>query len=345
MDGMTLVTARLPLLQVDWETLLSVNLPTLLFVVIGVPLVLVGYIVGFDVLVRRLPKRSQPSVRPWVWVAPAVFFVGLILVYPMIGTIVRSLFDRHGDTFVGLGNFVRLLTDHGILIVLRNNLLWLLLYPGLVLLFGLLLAVLSDRVKYEKPVKSLIFMPMAISFVAMAIIWQFMYYYRPPDVPQTGTLNAILVNIFHGQPITWIQDSRFNNFALIFIGVWGATGFAMVILSAALKGIPAELLQAARVDGANERTIFRRIILPLMMPTIVVVGTTMVIFALKAFDVVYVMTAGNYNTDILARRMYSELYNAGNYANASALAVVLLLAVVPVLIFNLRQFRAVEARR
>jgi len=179
----------------------------------------------------------------------------------------------------------------------------------------------------------------------MAIIWQFMYYYRPPDVPQTGTLNAILVNIFHGQPITWIQDSRFNNFALIFIGVWGATGFAMVILSAALKGIPAELLEAARVDGANERTIFRRIILPLMMPTIVVVGTTMVIFALKAFDVVYVMTAGNYNTDILARRMYSELYNAGNYANASALAVVLLLAVVPVLIFNLRQFRAVEARR
>src|SRR5438094_3630843 len=119
MDGMTLVTARLPLLQVDWETLLSVNLPTLLFVVIGVPLVLVGYIVGFDVLVRRLPKRSQPSVRPWVWVAPAVFFVGLILVYPMIGTIVRSLFDRHGDGIVGLGNFVRLLTDQRILIVLR----------------------------------------------------------------------------------------------------------------------------------------------------------------------------------------------------------------------------------
>jgi len=119
----------------------------------------------------------------------------------------------------------------------------------------------------------------------------------------------------------------------------------MVILSAALKGIPGELLEAARVDGANELTVFRRIILPLMMPTIVVVGTTMVIFALKAFDVVYVMTAGNYNTDILARRMYAELYKAGNHANASALAVILLLAVVPVLIFNLRQFRAVESRR
>src|SRR6266550_699486 len=335
---MTPLTVTLPMLEVDWQTLVSVNLPTLLLVIVAVPLALVGYIVGADVVVRRLPKRSQPSVRPWVWVAPAIFFVGLILVYPMVGTVVRSFFDRRGDAFVGLGNFVRLLTDHGVLIVLRNNLLWLLLYPGLVLLFGLLLAVLSDRVKFEKPVKSLIFVP-------MAIIWQFVYYYKDPSEPQTGILNAVVVNIFHGLPITWIQDTRFNNFALIFIGVWGATGFAMVILSAALKGIPAELLEAARVDGANELTIFRRVILPLMMPTIVVVGTTMVIFALKAFDVVYVMTAGNYNTDILARRMYSELYNAGNYANASALAVVLLLAVVPVLIFNLRQFRAVESRR
>ena len=345
MDGIGIVMSRLPALDVDWETLLTVNLPALIFVIVAVPLVLVGYIYGTELLVRRLPKRAQPSVRPWIWVGPAIAFVTLILVYPMIGTIIRSLYDRHGDTFVGLSNFTRLLTDQGILIVLRNNLLWLLLYPGLVLTFGLILAVLADRVPYEKPVKSLIFMPLAISFVAMSVIWEFVYYYRPVDVPQIGTLNAILVNIFHGQPQTWIQDTRFNNFALILIGVWGATGFAMVILSAALKGIPAELLEAARVDGANEGTVFRRIILPLMMPTIVVVGTTMVIFALKAFDVVYVMTAGNYNTDILARRMYAELYSAGNYANASALAVILLLAVIPVLIFNIRQFRAVESRR
>ena len=329
----------------DWQTLLTVNLPILVAVIIAVPAALVGYTLGAEFLVKRLPKRSQPSVRPWVWVGPAILIVGLILVYPMVGTIIRSFFDRGGSKFVGLDNFVRMLTDNGVLIALRNNVYWLVLYTGLVLVFGLLLAVLSDRVRYEKPVKSLIFMPMAISFVAMAIIWQFVYYYKDPSEPQTGTLNAILVNIFHGQPITWIQDTRFNNFALILIGVWGATGFAMVILSAALKGIPGELLEAARVDGATELTIFRRIILPLMMPTIVVVGTTMVIFALKAFDVVYVMTAGNYNTDILARRMYSELYNAGNNANASALAVILLLAVVPVLIFNLRQFRAVEARR
>ncbi len=345
MDVITLLTVRLPTLQVDWQTLLTVNLPTLLVVIIGVPLALAGYIVGADILVRRLPKRSQASVRPWVWVGPAIFFVSVILVYPMVGTIIRSFFDRHGDKFVALDNFRRELSDGGVLITLRNNVLWLVLYTGLVLILGLLLAVLSDRVRYEKPVKSLIFMPMAISFVAMSIIWQFVYYWRPSDVPQTGILNAIVVNIFHGTAQTWVQDTRYNNFALIFIGVWGATGFAMVILSAALKGIPGELLEAARVDGATELTIFRRIILPLMMPTIVVVGTTMVIFALKAFDVVYVMTAGNYNTDILARRMYAELYAAQNHANASALAVVLLLAVVPVLIFNLRQFRAVEARR
>jgi alpha-glucoside transport system permease protein len=336
---------RLPALQVDWQTLLTVNLPALIIVLIAVPLVLFLYIVGAEQIVRRSPKKMHGSIRPWIWVGPAILLVGVILVYPMFGTIVRSLFDRGGSHFVGLATYVHLLTDKGILIVLRNNLLWLLLYPGLVLIFGLALALLSDRVPYEKPVKSLIFMPMAISFVAMSIIWQFVYYYRPPDVPQTGILNAIIVNLFHSQPITWIQDTRFNNFAMILIGVWGATGFAMVILSAALKGIPGELLEAARVDGANELVVFRRIILPLMMPTIVVVGTTMVIFALKAFDVVYVMTAGNYNTDILARRMYAELYSAGNHANSSTLAVILLIAVVPVLIFNIRQFRAVEARR
>jgi alpha-glucoside transport system permease protein len=153
------------------------------------------------------------------------------------------------------------------------------------------------------------------------------------------------VGLFHGQPQTYLTDPRINNFALITAAIWGITGFAMVILSAALKGIPGELLEAARVDGAGEITIFRRVIFPLMMPTVVVVGTTLVIFALKAFDVVYVMTAGNFGTDVLANRMYKLLYQSDNPGGASAVAIVLLLAVVPVLIFNLRQFRAVEARR
>jgi alpha-glucoside transport system permease protein len=191
----------------------------------------------------------------------------------------------------------------------------------------------------------LIFLPMAISSVALAVIWKFMYWYQPGDAPQTGTLNWVVVNVLHQAPKTWLTDPSINNFALIIAAIWGIVGFAMVILSAALKGIPGELLEAARVDGAGELTIFSRVIFPLMMPTVVVVGTTLVIFALKAFDVVYVMTAGNFGTDVLANRMYRLLYLSDNPGGSSAVAIILLVAVVPVLIFNLRQFRAVEARR
>jgi alpha-glucoside transport system permease protein len=193
-------------------------------------------------------------------------------------------------------------------------------------------------------VKSLIFMPMAISSVALGVIWKFMFWYQPAGEVQTGTMNA-LVTFFHHEPVAWLQDLTVNNLALILAAGWGITGFSMVILSAALKGIPGDLLEAARVDGAGEITIFRRVIFPLMMPTVVVVGTTLVIFALKAFDVVYVMTNGNFGTDVLAFRMYNLLYQSNNYGAASAVAIILLVAVVPVLVFNLRQFRAVEARR
>ncbi|HKF16053.1 MAG TPA: sugar ABC transporter permease [Candidatus Dormibacteraeota bacterium] len=335
----------------DVGTLLTVQLPTLLVVIIGVPAVLAGYIVLGEFLVRRLPDEARPRVRPWLWVGPALAFVGLFLVYPAVGTIIRSLYDKGGGTFVGLRNYASVLSlsdfpsSSSVWIAIRDNAYWLVFYTILALLFGLLLAVLSDRVPYETPVKSLIFMPMAISFTALAVIWRFMFSYQPPGAPQTGTLNAIVTGLFHAQPITWVQDERVNNFALIAAAVWGITGFVMVILSASLKGIPAELLEAARVDGAGEITIFRRVILPLLMPTITVVGTTLVIFALKAFDIVYVMTAGNYHTDVLANAMYKTLYLAQNFANSSAIAVILLIAVIPVLIFNLRQFRAVEARR
>lgn len=323
---------------------LSVQLPTLLVVVIGVPAVLAGYIVGLEFLVRRLPPRAQPAVRPWIWVGPAVLFVAFFLVYPAIDTIRYSLLDTHGS-FVGLRNYGQILTDSAVLVAIRNNVYWLVLYTGLVLLFGLLLAVLADRVRYEASVKALIFMPMAISATALGVIWKFMYSYQPPTAPQTGTLNFLWTSILRAEPITWLQDERVNNFALIVAATWGLTGFAMVILSAALKGVPGELLEAARVDGAGEVTIFRRIIFPLLMPTITVVGTTLVIFALKAFDVVYVMTNGNFDTDVLANRMYKEFFNFLNPGRAGAVAVILLVAVIPVLIFNMRQIRAVEARR
>ena len=328
-------------------SLLLTDVPTLVIVIVGVPAVLGAYIVGGEFLVRRLPDRARGSVRPWIWVVPALAFVTAFLVAPAIGTVFTS-FQNHSGGWIGLTNFQRQLADFptgGAWTAIRNNLYWLVLYTLFVLFFGLLLAVLFDRVPYESVVKSLIFMPMAISAVALGVIWKFMFWYQPADAPQTGTLNAIVVNVFHQAPKTWLTDPSVNNFALIAAAIWGITGFSMVILSAALKGIPADLLEAARVDGAGEITIFRRVIFPLMMPTVVVVGTTLVIFALKAFDIVYVMTAGNFGTDVLANRMYKLLYQADNPGGASAVAIILLLAVIPVLIFNLRQFRAVEARR
>jgi len=330
----------------DWGTFVTHQLPIMLVVIVGVPAVLVGYIVGTELLVRRLPDALRPRVRPWIWVGPALLFVFGFLVLPAFGTFKASLENNSGQ-FVGLHNYQVQLSDFpsgGSWIAIRNNAYWLVLYTLFVLAFGLLLAVLFDRVKYETIVKSLIFMPMAISSVALGVIWKFMYWYQPPGVTQTGTLNAFL-GLFHQDPRIWIQDPSIDNFAIIGAAVWGITGFAMVILSAALKGIPGELLEAARVDGAGEITIFRRVIFPLMMPTVVVVGTTLVIFALKAFDVVYVMTGGNFETDVLANRMYKLLFFSGNNGAAAAVAMILLAAVVPVLIFNLRQFRAVEARR
>src|SRR5450756_2305654 len=339
----------------DFSVLLT-DLPTLVGVIIGVPVVLAAYIVGGEYLIRALPDKARPSVRPWIWVGPALLLVIGFLVAPAVGTVTQSLQDSHGN-FVGLQNFAAQLSGFptgGARIALRDNLFWLIFYTLFVLAFGLLLAVIFDRVPYESFVKSLIFMPMAISSVALVVIWKFMYAYQPPGQPQTGTLNFILNSLFHQDPRTWIQDETpllglipINNLALIAAAVWGIVGFSMVILSAALKGIPSDLLEAARVDGASEITIFRRVIFPLMMPTVVGVGATLVSFALKAFDVVYAMTNGNYSTDVLANRMYKLLYQhcPSDYANASAVAVILLATVIPVLIFNLRQFRAVEARR
>jgi alpha-glucoside transport system permease protein len=339
---------------VDFSVLLS-DIPTLVVVILGVPAVLAAYIVGGEYLVRRLPDKQRPQVRPWIWVGPALILVTCFLFLPAIGTTLQSFQNNAGD-WVGFKNYASQFADFpqgGAWIAIRNNVIfWLIFYTLFTLALGLVLAVLFDRVPYESFVKSLIFMPMAISSVALGVIWDFMYEYQPAGQPQTGTLNAIVTTFLHHDPVTWLQDqwpnpdfNILNNLALIGAATWGITGFALVILSAALKGIPADLLEAARVDGAGEITIFRRVIFPLMMPTIVVVGTTLVIFALKAFDVVYVMTSGNFGTDVLAYRMYNQLYTAGNYGNASAVAIILLFAVVPVLIFNLRQFQAVESRR
>jgi alpha-glucoside transport system permease protein len=227
---------------------------------------------------------------------------------------------------------------------IRNSVIWLVLFTAMSVLFGLAFAVLFDRVRYEAVAKSIIFIPLAISFTAAAVIWRFMYDYRPPGVMQTGTLNAVL-GVFRVDPVAWLVNSPLNTLALVVVGVWMWAGFNMVILSAGLKGMNPELLEAARVDGASEWRVFWHVTLPFLAPTLAVVTTLMVVVALKTFDIVYVMTNGSFDTNVIANDMYQELFSFGQPGRASAIAIVLLLAVLPVMVVNIRRFRAQEALR
>ena len=291
-------------------------------------------------ILQRLPRRLAPGLRPWLWLAPALAFLGVFLVYPTIATIIRSFMNRRGNSFIGLENYQWFFSQSDTLIALRNNALWVVLLPALVVGLGLLVAILVDRVRYEGVAKSIVFLPLAISFVAASVIWRFMYELDP----KIGTLNAVVTAV-GGDPVAWLITQPWNNFFLIIVVVWLLTGFAMVILSAGLKGISTELLEAARVDGANELQVFRGIVLPLLMPTIAVVATTIVIYALKTFDVVYTMTNGNFDTNVIANVMFQELFNNGQQGRAAAIAVILFAAIIPVMIINIRRFREQEAIR
>jgi alpha-glucoside transport system permease protein len=230
------------------------------------------------------------------------------------------------------------------LIALRNSLIWLVALTVITVGLGLLIALVVDRVRYETVAKTVIFVPLAISMVAASVIWTFMYYYTTPPDPQVGTFNAV-IGVAGVQPQAWVQlsDGAINTLLLVVVMAWMWTGFAMVILSAALKGINPELLEAARVDGATERQVFQGITLPLLAPTVAVVTTTMIITALKAFDIVYVMTSGNFDTQVVAFQMYQQMTT--NPGRSSAIAVILLLAIIPVMAVNIRRFRAQEAIR
>jgi len=320
------------------------RIPLALVAVVGVPLATAGYLVLVERALALLPDRRRGEVRPWLWLAPALALLLVFLVYPALQTIVLSLYDATSTHFVGLENFGYVFTDGTMLGALRNNVIWIVFFTSVTVALGLLVAVLTDRVPYERVAKGIVFLPMAISFVAAGVIWKFMYDYRPPGVAQTGTLDA-LVTAVGAEPRAWLIDSPGNNFALIAVAVWTWVGFCTVILSAGLKGIAPEIIEAARVDGAGEWLIFRHVIVPLMSPTIAVVATTMVIFALKAFDIVYVMTNGNYDTEVIANRMYKEMFNFRHFGRAAAIAVVLLAAIVPVMWFNVGRFRAQEEVR
>lgn len=301
-------------------------------------------------------SRSSRAT-PWFFVAPAALLIGIFIVYPTFWTIRLSLYGGQGfnfTRFVGLDNFVRLLTadptfldlsrfpPHGAMV---NNVVWLVTYTPLVIGIGLFIAVLADRVRYESFIKSVIFLPMAISATAAAVIWLFVY---SPNA-NIGLLNAVLGALIPGfEPIAWTGNVDLINPAIIVAAVWINAGFVMVILSAALKSIPAEILEAARVDGATGPQIFARIQVPLLGPTISVVAVTMIIYVIKMFDLIYVMGGQNGGplgaARVIAFTQYVETFNNGRAGYGSAVAVIMLIIVIPIMLLNIRRFRAEAGR-
>ncbi|MEM7771490.1 MAG: sugar ABC transporter permease [Cyanobacteria bacterium P01_E01_bin.6] len=297
-----------------------------------------------NAVVELAPQKWRSRLLPWVYIGPAIAVLMAYLVLPTINTLYLSFLDARSQNFVGLDNYIYAFTNKDMLLAFRNNILWLVLVTGVSVGVGLILAVLMDKVRYEPVVKSLIFLPMAISFVGASVIWRFMYAFRPAGSNQLGLLNALVTSLGY-EPVGWLVERSINNFALIVIMIWLQTGFCMVLLSAAVKGIPNDVIEAARIDGANEFQIFWRIIIPMINSTILVVATTVVILVLKVFDIVFVMTAGNQGTEVIASRMIKEMFNFRNFGHGSAIAVVLLLAVIPVMISNIRRFRQQESMR
>ncbi|PWI33227.1 alpha-glucoside ABC transporter permease [Vibrio albus] len=284
--------------------------------------------------------RRAAAIRPWLFLGPALSFLGLYLVYPVFESVALSLHDRSGENFVGLSNYIWLVQDTEFRESLFNNLLWLLVVPAASTFFGLVIAAMTDKVSWGNIAKSLVFMPMAISFIGASIIWKFIYDYRAEGVEQIGLLNAI-VEFFGGSPHAWITIPFWNNFFLMIILIWIQTGFAMVILSAALRGIPEETVEAAVLDGANGIQIFFKILIPQIWGTIAVVWTTITITVLKVFDIVLAMTNGQWNSQVLANMMFDWMFRGGgDFGRGAAIAVVIMVAVIPVMVWNIRQANA-----
>jgi alpha-glucoside transport system permease protein len=315
-------------------------------------IVAIGYFYLSNLFLDRVlfPARGKNAgrninranmIRPWLFLFPALFALGLYLAYPVIETIRLSFTDRvpGGYEWAGLANYEQMMREPKFWEALRNNFFWLLVVPGLSTLFGLIIAQLTDRLAWGNIAKSIIFMPMAISFVGASVIFKLIYDYRPAGEEQIGILNAVYLALGGAEPQTWLTIPGLNNFLLMVVLIWIQTGFAMVILSAALRGIPEETIEAAIVDGANPFQIFFKIKVPQIMPTIMVVWTTITILVLKIFDIVFAMTNGQWGTQVLANYMYDKLFRANDWGVGSASAMVIMLLVLPILVWNVRQAR------
>ena len=288
-------------------------------------------------LIDRAPKKRKDVFQLIGFVAPAFLILIIGLVYPAIRTAIQSLYDAKG-TFIGFDNFVWAFTQPDSLVSLRNTIIWVILTPILSTAIGLAYAVFIDKSRGEKYFKALVFMPMAISFVGASIIWKFVYEYRPTSANQIGILNQVVV-WFGGEPVQWLQAIPANTIFLIIVMVWIQTGFAMVVLSAAIKGVPTEIVEAAQLDGTNAWQRFLHVTIPGIQGSLVVVVTTISIATLKVFDIVRTMTAGNFDTSVLANEMYTQAFRAGEPGRGSALALILFVLVLPIVIYNVRVLR------
>lgn len=298
--------------------------------------------------IEALPGKWEERFKPYVFLLPALGLISTFLVYPAVQTIIYSFANRDSTEWVGLQNYSNVLGDSGFRSTIINNVLWLLVVPAGTVIVGLYVATLADKLpeRLEKIAKSIIFLPMAISFVGAATIWRFIYDYQPPGRPQIGLLNEIITQLGF-EPVSWLQISTgsLNSFLLMVILIWLQTGLAMVLLSAAIKSVPEETLEAARIDGAGERKIFFQIVVPQIRGTIITVFVTVLILVLKVFDIVYVMTNGRDNTNVIGLAFFQQIFQFGNNGVASAIVVILIVAVIPVLIYQVRHFRAEEAER
>lgn len=295
-------------------------------------------------LVEQLPGDWGRKLQPFVFIGPAVAIMSWYLVVPVFRTLILSFKNSLGLDWIGKGwkifeNYRFVFTDRIMLEAFGNNLKWMIFGTALSVGFGLIIAVLADRSQFEKIYKAIIFMPMAISFVGAGVIWKFVYTYRGKGVgiKEIGLLNALVLAL-GGESQPWLSLPPWNNFFLIIIMVWLQTGFAMVVISSAIKGIPSELLEAARIDGANEIQVFFKITIPYIKGTLITVTTTIVIFSLKLFDIVRVMTGGNNGTNVVANEFYLQRFTYGNTGRASAIAIILLVLVIPIIVSNIRQF-------
>jgi len=314
----------------------------LMFEAIGLFVAVVGVILF---IASRFSGRKGDRAVAALFLVPTVALIGVGLVYPGIKTMYQSFFNAAGDAFIGVDNYKTIFTDPDQITVLRNTIAWVVITPFVATAVGLLYAILVDKARGEALAKALIFLPMAISFVGASIIWKFVYAYRPDqgDIQQIGLLNQIVV-WFGGTPQQWLIDSPMNTIFLIIVMIWIQAGFAMTVLSAAIKAIPDDIVEAARLDGVRAWGMFRYVTVPTIRPTLVVVLTTIGIGTLKVFDIVRTMTGGQFDTSVVANEFYSQSFRSNNQGLGAALATLLFVLVVPIVYYNVRQLRAGESR-